>query len=126
MLNMKVKYKAILKNLVFYLILVLIVCGEIFSKKFGGLDEIWNYNFARCIHDGLLPYRDISLVIAPLFPMICSVFLKILGNELIVIRLLSCLVFAGTLFIIYKIFIRLKINDSIAFLMLIRNSFVCY
>ena len=99
--------------MLFYLIFVIIVSGGILLKNFGGLDEIWNYNVARCIQAGLLPYKDISIITTPLFYIICSVFLKFFGNEFIVMRILSCFVFGGIFFVVYKILNKLKISHGI-------------
>lgn len=125
-MKFNIKKNSVIANILFYLIFVLIVSGGIFLKNLGELDEVWNYNAARCIQDGLLPYRDISIITIPLFPLICSVFLKFLGNELIVMRTLSCFLFGGIFFTIYKILRKLKINQGISFVLVIRNYMVLY
>lgn len=125
-MKFKIKDNPVIANILFYLIFVLIVSGGIFLKGLGELDEVWNYNVARCIQDGLLPYRDISMITIPLFPMICSVFLKFLGNELIIMRMLSCFVFGGIFFTIYKILRKLKINQGISLILITRNYLVLY
>lgn len=119
----KLKNNPILVNSLIYTCFIIMVTGNVLVQKLNELDEIWLYNFARCISDGLLPYKDISMIITPLFPMICSVFLKIFGNELIVMRGLEILECAGILFIIYKIMQRLKINKAVSIISIIRNVF---
>lgn len=122
----KLNNKMLLKNVLLYLIFVLIVSGAIFLKGLGGLDEVWNYNVARCIQDGLLPYRDISMITTPLFSAICSIFLKFFGNELIIMRILSCFLFGGIFFTMYKILRKLKINQGISLILIMRNYMVLY
>ena len=107
------KDKQLLKNLLLYFGLAIMVSGSIFIQNLDNLDEIWVFNFAKCIADGLLPYRDFSIIITPLFPMVCAGFLKIFGNELLVLRVLECLETAAVLFTMYKIMERLKINKGI-------------
>lgn len=63
---------------------------------------------------GLLPYKEISMIITPLFPMIGALFLKVFGNELFVFRILECFQIAGILFVFYKIMRRLKMNKGVS------------
>lgn len=115
------KNKQLLKNILIYLGLTLMVSGYIFPQYLDSLDEIWIYNFARGIANGLLPYKDISMIVSPLFPMICALFLKIFGNEMIVLRAIEVLVTASILFTLYQIMKRLNTNKGIALLITIRN-----
>lgn len=114
---MKIKDKLLLKNILIYVGLILLVSGQIFIREFDNLDEIWGFNFARCISEGLLPYKDFSIILTPLLPMISGIFLKIFGTELIVFRFLECFEVATILFVIYKILIKLKINKGISLIM---------
>lgn len=115
------KNKPLIKDILIYLGLATMVSGFIFTQRLDSLDEIWIYNFARGIANGLLPYKDISMIISPLLPMICAVFLKIFGNEMIVLRGVEVLVTAAILFTIYKIMIKLNINKGISLLLAMRN-----
>ncbi len=63
---------------------------------------------------GLLPYKDISMIITPLFPYICAGILKIFGEEIIIFRIIETLGLASVLFVMYKIMCRLKINNGVA------------
>ena len=52
------------------LLIVIFIFITIFSiiivKPISDLDEIWNYNTARVISEGLIPYKDISMITTPL------------------------------------------------------------
>ena len=111
------KDKLLLKNVLIYIGLILLVSGKIFIREFNNLDEIWVFNTARCFANGLLPYRDFTIIITPLLSMIAGTILKIFGTELIVFRFLECFEVATILFVIYKILVKLKINRSISLLM---------
>ena len=94
------------------------------------LDELWNYNTARCIADGLIPYKDISMITTPLLPMINAVFLKILGNEVLVMRILAGILGALTLFLTFNIFKKLFKETNISLictflLYLLYQDFFC-
>ena len=115
------KKRKILIDALIYIGLILLVSGKIFIREFNNLDEIWGFNFARCIAEGMLPYKDFSIILTPLLPMISGQFLKIFGIELIVFRFLECFEVATILFMIYKILVKLDINKNISILSVIRN-----
>lgn len=104
----------IIKNILIILTLFLSVSAVIIPKELNNLDELWNYNFARNIADGLLPYKDFNMVQMPLLPLICGTILKLTFNELIVMRILAVLLTTAILYVTYKIFETLKINKYIS------------
>lgn len=116
----------ILKNILIILILFLAVAAVIIPKELNNLDELWNYNFARNIADGLLPYKDFNMVQMPLLPIICGTILKLTLNELIVMRILAVLLITAILFVTYKIFETLKINQYIINILIIGIYLLMY
>jgi len=90
--------------------MIVIISPIILSRNLNNLDEIWNYNFARNVADGLVPYRDFNMLQTPLLPFIAGLFLKLFGNELIVMRILAILLISGIFFMAYQILKLLKIN----------------
>lgn len=100
------------------LLVVIFIFITIFSiiivKPISDLDEIWNYNTARVISEGLIPYKDISMITTPLLPMITAVFLKIIANELIVSRIIVAILWTGILYTVYKIFGELFKEKNVA------------
>ena len=65
--------------------LVIFFLSLIFSMIYKDLymDEIWNYGFAHNIANGLVPYRDFYMVTTPLFPMLESLFFKIISMNIV-------------------------------------------
>ena len=108
------KDKKVLKEIALIFGFFVIISGNVLTQELSNLDEIWIYNFGRCIFNGLVPYRDFNIIITPLFPYICAFFLKIFGNEMIVLRFAEIIEISFILFLIYKILDRLKINKSVA------------
>lgn len=106
------------KDILIFSFIVIVCFSNIFSNTIGNLDELWNYNFARNIHDGLVPYRDFNIVQMPLLSMICAIALKIFGNQLIVMRFLAVILMSLMFFISYKI-LKLVTNERIADFILI-------
>lgn len=106
------------KDILIFSFIVIVCFSNIFSNTIGNLDELWNYNFARNIHDGLVPYRDFNIVQMPLLSMICAIALKIFGNQLIIMRFLAVGLMSLMFFISYKI-LKLVTNERIADFILI-------
>ena len=111
---MKEKSKRLICNISIFLIIALAIAVVVIPKAIGNLDELWNFNFANNVENGLVPYRDFNMVQTPLLPMVNAIFLAIFGNELIVMRILECLLCAGVLFTFYKILNLLKANRGIS------------
>lgn len=75
------------------------------------------------LQSGLLPYRDISMITTPLFYIVNSIFLRVLKEEMLVMRILGILQEATILFMMFKIMRRLKINKDISLISIIRNLY---
>lgn len=107
------KKKRIL-NCLLYALMVLTIFGIIILKPIDNLDELWNYNFARNIANGLIPYKDFSMLQMPLLPIICGMILRIIANELIIMRIIASFLCAGILYCSYKILNKLNIKKEIS------------
>ena len=102
------------KNMLLITFIFIAVFSMIIIKPISNLDEIWNYNTARAVSEGLVPYGDISMITTPLLPMITAVFLKIIANELIVSRIIAAILWTGILYTVYKIFGELFKEKNVA------------
>lgn len=102
------------KNIIFFLVVFVILLFITLYRPLNDLDEMWNYNIARNIADGLIPYKDISMITSPLLGMITAVFLKLIVNELIVARILSAIFSTLILYSLYKTTEILKFNEDIS------------
>ena len=110
------KYKKIFINIAIIIGFMLIISANVFIQQLSNLDEIWIYNFGRCIINGLLPYKDFSIIITPLFAYISAGFLKLFGDEMIVLRVGEVIQTTLLLFMMYKILERLKVNRGASLL----------
>ena len=91
-----------MKKIIKYVVLfILILIFQIFIPL--DLDEIWNYGFAHNIATGLIPYKDFNMVITPLYPFLCSIFLIIKSNLIIVQILQAILILVSSVFLIVYI-----------------------
>ena len=88
------------------------------------MDEIWNFNFANCIANGLTAYKDFNIIQGPLLPFICGMFLKIFGQEIIIMRFLTIILDTIIFIMIYKIIKILNIKDYFKYLVFIILAFI--
>ena len=105
---MEKKIINILIEILLFVFILAIMLGLILKNPIYNLDEIWNYNFAHEIVRGLMPYKDINMVITPLFPYLIAGLLKIFGDELIVFRIIEALLMTSIFFITYKILNKIQ------------------
>ncbi len=112
-----------LNNIIFWCGIFLIIATCVLTKELSDLDEIWNFNMARCICNGLVPYKDISMIITPLTPLIEALFLKIFGSEMFVSRVLAIILALINLILVYRICKNLKIPKTIIDLFIISIVF---
>ncbi len=91
-----------------------ILCLFIFLIPLGNGDELWNFNFARQIADGNLPYRDFNMVQTPLSAFISSVFIKILGDRLISYRVAGYFLIVAIFLLNFKICKKITGSDCIS------------
>ena len=106
--------KTKLRNGFLYILMLITILSIIILKPINNLDEIWNYNFARNIANGLVPYKDFNMLQMPLLPIICGVILKIFLNELIVMRIIAAFMCAGILYFSYKILNKLNVKKEVS------------
>lgn len=113
------------KNILIFTFIFIAVFSIIIIKPISNLDEIWNYNTARAISEGLNPYKDISMITTPLLPMVTAIFLKLIANEIIVSRILAALLWTGILFTIYKIFTLLIKEENTSLIVTALIGILC-
>ena len=113
------------KDILKILFIFIIIFSIIIIKPITDLDEIWNYNTARVISEGLKPYKDISMITTPLLPMITAIILKIIANEVIVSRILAAFLWTGILFSTYKILKKLLKEENICLILTVIIGFIC-
>ena len=97
------KYREDILVFVFFLITTSAI---ILIRNLNNLDEVWIFNTARNIANGLLPYKDFNLVTTPGLPIFCGIILKIFGTEMLVMRVIAIIINSLVMFMIYKTFYR--------------------
>lgn len=83
------------------------------------MDEIWEYSFSYKISKGLLPYRNINMIVGPLYSLMLTLPFFILPNNLLMYEIVHCFFYAAVFMFIYKklgknsIFIGLLLSCSV-------------
>lgn len=96
--------------------LICLMGARVFLNIFWNADEIWNYNFAKCVVDGLVPYRDFNMVSTPLSIYVTAVFLKIFGSSMLTYRIVSCVLMVVTFLLLYRLGLKITSRRSYAFI----------
>ncbi len=120
------KKNKILEYLLYAIILAFVftlIFSRILAKPVSNLDELWNYNTARQIANGLIPYKDISMITTPMLPTIVAIILKLTTDELIVFRIITALISTAIIFMTYIILKQLLKNKTISFIL---SGFILY
>ncbi len=107
------------EKLCLYTAIVLFVASQVLPNSVDNLDEMWNFNFARCITNGLIPYKEFNMINGPLLSLISAIFLKILGQEMIVTRILAIVLDSTILIMTYKIMDKLEVKDYLKYIILV-------
>ena len=86
------------------------------TRPISNLDEIWNYNLANQMLNGLIPYKDISMIITPASSFFMAIGLKLVANSLLVYRVIAGFFITALLIISYKILEKLTKNKLFSLL----------
>ena len=125
-----------MKKKILYIAFNILFCMAIFSVVFSGilkdeitdLDELWNYNTARAIMHGLIPYKEISMITTPLLPFIVSIILKIFGDKLVVFRIVGAILLTAIFYLSYILSYKLTkrriigVITSLTLILLYKNE----
>ena len=86
------------------LFIVIIILTFVYSYFVFSLygDEIWCYGFSYNIYNGMIPYRDFSLVPTPLYFFIGSIFIKVFGEYLFSIHILNAILIGMIMIMLFK------------------------
>lgn len=110
------------KLITIIILLILIAIATIYPfslTNLYSLDEIWNYGFAKSILDGLIPYKDFSMIIPPLFPYITSIILAIFGEKIFIYYAFIAVITVTITYIAYK---KIGYNAILIYLLLLVYS----
>lgn len=111
------------KKDILILIIIILYVGVLVNFSNADNDLIWNYGFSYNIANNLTMYKDFNMVITPLYPFICSVVMKLLGNNFLIFNLTNILLLSSMYFYIYKKYPKTFILSIILISFILRPSY---
>ena len=106
-----------LMKIIYYGLLSMLLLFMILNQKLGNMDEIWNFSFAKNIHDGLIPYNDFNLISTPLSCFLNSIFLSI-DSSLITFRISYFIYYLIILYLLDNILNKLNIKEILKYIII--------
>ena len=114
------------KDIDIIIVICLIVAKACFYLRMNWSDELWNFANSYKMFEGYKIYRDINVIITPLFFYVAQIFFKIFGATILSFKIYNFFISSSIIIIIYKIFKNLKIvrRRAIAYTLVITILFV--
>lgn len=111
------------KKDILILIIIFIYVGILVSFSNADNDLIWNYGFSYNIASNLIVYKDFNMVITPLYPFICGLVMKILGNNFFIFNLTNIVLLSSMYYYIYKKYPKSYIPSIVLISFILRPSY---
>ena len=111
------------KKDILILIIIFIYVGILVSFSNADNDLIWNYGFSYNFAKGLTMYKDFNMVITPLYPLICGLFMKLLCQNFIAFNLINTIILSALYFYIYKKYPKTFIPSIVLISFILRPSY---
>lgn len=102
------------ENLKVFLMLAITIFSLSISSSFGVNDELWNFSNIYKMNSGYEIYKDLNVIITPLFFYIGETLFKIMGANYFVFRIYNTIIYTLMYYLIYKLFLTLKVEKKIA------------
>lgn len=101
---------------VFGIMLSIPVLVSIMLRPINNLDEIWNFGFVMPMVNGMVPYKDMNIIITPLAPWLASIVMLATEEELLIFRLCGVILCTLILWMTWQLLLDLKLEWKKAFL----------
>lgn len=111
------------KKDIIVLLLIIIYTGVLITYSNADNDLIWNYGFSYNIASGLTMYKDFNMVITPLYPALCGLFMRLFGNNFISFNIINTLLISSMYYFIYKKYPKTFLTSFVLLSFIIRPSY---
>ena len=81
-----------IKNMSIFIILLFLIYLFTYFESVRIWDNLWNFHFIQGIETGLVPYRDMNLIVPPLFHFVGAFLFKLLGTNFYSFNIYGCLI----------------------------------
>ena len=106
-INIKENVKKYMNTYVF-LLCILMSIAIVFNNKFNMGDELWNFANIYKMDKGYIIYKDLNVIITPLFFYIGQLIFKVFGTNFFNFRIYNLFIITLFLFTIYNFFTAFK------------------
>lgn len=111
------------KKDIIVLLLIIMYSGVLITYSNADNDLIWNYGFSYNIASGLTMYKDFNMVITPLYPTLCGLFMHLFGNNFISFNIINTLLISSMYYFIYKKYPKTFLPSIVLLSFIIRPSY---
>lgn len=111
-------------NIIVLLIITIVVSAMTFWVLAFANDELWAFSSIYKMVNGYTIYKDINVIITPLFYYVGEIFFRLFGSNYLVFRVYQTLIFIFMWFSVYQLFKALKVKKINSLLYLLGIMFV--
>lgn len=111
------------KKDIIVLLLIIMYTGVLITYSNADNDLIWNYGFSYNIASCLTMYKDFNMVITPLYPTLCGLFMHLFGNNFISFNIINTLLISSMYYFIYKKYPKTFLPTIVLLSFIIRPSY---
>ena len=101
-------------NLIVFVIIIILMLGNFFNLYISNSDEMINFLNIYKMANGIEIYKDINVIITPLFFYIGEYIFNIFGSNVLVFRIYNLILLTIMYLLCYVILKKLKIRKNLA------------
>lgn len=102
------------EKIIMIILIFIAIFSIIINRPLTDLDEMWNYNAARVISEGYIPYKDVSMITTPFYQFVMAFLLKIFPNEMFTFRIIIAIFWTAIFFLISEIMYLITGEENIS------------
>ena len=101
-------------DVITFIICLILGISSTLTIEFNANDELWNFSNIYKMTNGYTIYKDLNVIITPLFFYIGEGLFKIFGSNFLVYRVYNILIETSFIYLVYVIFKELKIKKVVS------------
>lgn len=114
-----------IEKIIMIILIFIAIFSIIINRPLTDLDEMWNYNTARVISEGFIPYKDISMITTPFYQFVIAFLLKIFPNEMFTFRIILVALWTAIFYFICEIMYLITGEENISCIFTLMVYFIC-
>ena len=103
-------------NLILILTLIMVLSGKIYNVSINNNDELINFFNTYKMANGITIYKDINIIITPLFFYIGKIIFEVFPANLLIFRTYNLIISTILYFLVYQILKALKVRKKLSLL----------